>query len=288
MAIEHSTEIDDIGKQYIPESARLATDRGKSVKKKNLVDDPKEWVRRGTNRTDLRGFDTKSAKERSKKSVIKELKGIRTATTSGEDALIEEPDRFLKYFPQQLSKQEMEKIVDFKTFKDAIRKVFGKDKSLANLFEDIGGKDTGYMEVFNTDTVQQWVRENTDSLMVEYLMQKNNIERGRASDVWRNLTPVQKNKVISKFMSTKKVRVRTSTKIPTLVDGKVKLISQRSASGRTYQRRKPMQWTDMQETFIKNNKQKGWIWVEEFYNKIFPQSRTLSSMRNKFYRLKKR
>lgn len=277
MAIKPNTEISDIGKQFLPEGLALATDRGKKAPVVPL----EEWKGKH-NRTDLQGYDTPDAKERSKISVIKDLKGIRGHTTSGEDAMIEEPERFLKYYNQQLTKEELSKIIDFQSFKEATRKVFQKDPSLPTLWENIHGREAGLKEVFKTDAVQQWINQNSESFVIDYIMAKKNVGRLKAQSSYNRLSLKQKNRLISKVIRGVPIKIRArQERIP-----RIKLITQ-IRDGKPYQRTKPVRWTDMQENFVRNNKSRGLKWVTDYYNNIFPDARTKRSVQNKFYRVRK-
>ena len=197
--------------------------------------------------------------------------------------MIDEPERFLKYYEQQLSKDEMRKIVDFESFLKATKETFNRDNSLPNLWDDVNGKTKGLMEIFNTRKVQDLIIKNSRTFIIDYIMKKKNIERGRAESVFSKLSPRKQSKLIKKFTKGSKIRIsqqKTKSQI-----NNMKMIQQ-TRGGKTYYRTKPTRWTQMQERFIKNNKQKGVRWVTEYYNRIFiDNKRTKSSIQNKYYRV---
>lgn len=288
--VEHNTELDDLGKEYLPEGYggahkgvdALAIDRGRQAK--TVYRDPKKWLKKGTNMSDLKGFDTTDAREPKTAQIVKELKGIHGVTTSGEDALIEEPRRFLKYYDQYLSENDKSRIVDFETFLEATEKVFRKDRGLPPLWSNVEGHFKGLQEVFNTPEIQDMVRKNADGWVIEWIMKRKNVERGRAEGAYNRLSPETKDKLISQFY--KKFRGGIS-QLPKTVPRHSEPTQDRVIYWRGGKRiiaAKPVPWTKLQVDFVRNNRHKGSKWLAEYYAAIFNKPRSRLAIQSKMYR----
>ena len=285
--IEHNTELDKIGKKSLPEGFgskhphvdALAVDRRKQAKV--VTDDPATWRRLGTNKSDLKGFDTKRSPKTAEKATRRLL------YDQGVGYVEQEPDRFLREDQQsrRLLEQNKDKILDYQTFKQVIKQSWGQDTSLNQLVNGTYAKESDFKALFEQGIVQQWLQQNIENTAIPVLMRQLNIEEGRARSVWARLPARKRGKLLTKINQGQKLRVKRKTVIPTLKQGRVKLIKYQRG-GKTFQRAKPVKWTAMQEKFIVNNKDKGIKYLFDFYNRIFKNPRTESAIRNKMYRIK--
>lgn len=280
--IEHSTEVDDLGKQYLPEGYvpskkfkghgvdRLATDRGKEAKTK--ISDPEKWKDR-TNTADMPGFDTKQTKEKKSRKILYDM---------GVGYIEQEADRFADYLAG-----ETKSIMDYETFKQTVDKVFEKD--LPGFYSPKRViKESDYKALFDTQKVQSWLNENVKEIALPIIMRQKNIERKRAEQLWERLPARKRGKVLSNILKGQKIKIRTGRIKPELQAGMVKLRRMRVKRGnKTYLKARHQPWTDIQETFIKNNRAKLTTKsMFELYNRIFSEPRTIGSIQNKRYRLK--
>lgn len=262
--IEHSTEVDQVGKEFLPEGFSLATDRGKDAK--TVVSDPRKWKDRH-NRTDLKGFDTRQAKEKKARKVLYQ---------AGVGYIEQEPERFLKYISD-----EKGEFLDYNTFKDAVNKAFDKDVSLSKLKSTM--KESDYQALFDTREVQDWLSENITEVAIPILMRKHNIERKRAELVWSKYPARKRGRIMTRILSGKRVATTGKRIKPMMKDSRVVFMT--TSAGRRVM--KPIPWTDTQEDFLKNNKGRFTIkQLHDWYNKIFSDARTLGSLRGKIYRMR--
>lgn len=277
--IEHNTRLDDIGKSILTDPHALAVDRGKSAE---VVDSVDEWKKRGTNRSDLKGFDTKIKPKTAEKATRRLL------YDQGVGYVEQEPDRFLRGDQQsrKLLEQNKDKILDYETFKQVLKQSWGQDTSLNQLVNGTYAKESDFKALFEQGIVQQWLQQNIENTAIPVLMRKLNIEEGRARMVWSKLPARKRGKLLTKINKGQKLKIKRKTVIPALKEGRVKLIEYQRG-GKTYNRSKPVKWTAMQEKFIVNNRSKGLKWVTQFYNRIFDNPRTQGSISNKYYRMKK-
>jgi len=277
--VEHNTELDKEGKKYLPEGVALSVDR--LFDAENIVDDINEW-KDNTNRSDLRHFDTTDAQEPKPKDIVRKL----TGRTSGEQVLESEPDRLVsKGVAGDKLARYKKKINNFDTFKQAVEKAWNSDHSLKNLWNEVkGSKDEVFMAMYNTDTVQKWVKENNFEDMMSYLMQRFNIERLRAERVYNRLPIKRKDSLLKRVISSQgKVKVvqKKVVKKP-----EIRRIRQVSWKGTTYRRSKPVKFTDNQIEFLSRRQNRPLARVHEEYVSRF-DFRTELSLRNKLYRLRR-
>jgi len=273
----HNTERERKAMQYLPEGHNLDVDR--SYTAQTVVTDINEWKNK-TNRVDLRGFDTKDAKEPSPRKLIKKL---------GIGYVESESDRFMR--DNQESKRLLERyktrIVDFQTFKKAVKEAWSKDMSLRNLLEEMKEKD--YEALFNTGEMQSWIKENVEVTGIQLLMRRMNVGEGRATRVWSKLPQSSKLKIL-KQGRLKPIGKRSKDVLSTtkgIQREAQRLIEQRARGGSLYSRTRPQRWSELQSRYIINNENLPLTRLLERYNQLFPQSRrTISSLRNKRYRLR--
>lgn len=279
---KHNTDLDKVGKQYLPEGFNLAVDRSRTAR--TVTKDVGRW-RDKTNRMDLKGFDTRSARETPVSTIVKKIRGIRGRTSSGEDALFEEPLRFVRrgQRTRELLEDVKDEIYDFESFKVAVKKSWSTDGSLRELVNDIT-RDDAWQLLYNTPLIQSWVKGNTDDLGIDLIMHKYNIERNRARNVFQKLDAKSRARL---FKDTKVgVRVKP-TVVKVAVKPKIPMLRQKSKGGKFYQRTKPQRWTKLEERLLKNNKGKSTAKIFDIYRRVFSdKGRTDSSIRNKIYRLK--
>lgn len=281
MAIEHNTIVDDVGKKTLPEGHSLASDRGKTAER--VFDKPKDWKDYGTNKSDLKGFDTKRAKEG------KLARGI--AWEQGEGYVKQEADRFMRQDQDSYRRLQRfkDKFYDYDSFKKVLKEAWSGDNSLHGL---VAGKQTyenDFEALFDHPTVQGWLQNNIKELAIPVIQKKYNIERGRATQVWDRLSAQKRGKVLTRILHGKRIKIKgkKSRVVPTLKKGKVNLIKV-NRSGKVYRRTKSRTWTQKEINLLRNNQNRGVKWVQEWYNRVFYEnSRTESSIANKYYRLKK-
>lgn len=287
VAIEENTNVDDLGKGYIPEGARLSADRGKQAK--TVYDDPKKWLKHGVNRSDLKGFDTRRAPQKANRRINYE---------SGDGYIEQEADRWLR--PDQESFKLLNgvknEIMDYDSFKKALHQAWDGDNSLRELISDKYVYEGDFKALFNHPTVQKWLNENIENTAIPLIMKLKNVEENKARSVFRGLSAKSRGKLLSRVLSGKKIKIRRRTKYD-IIDGKVqmikpgqqvKMITQVSRGGVSYKRSHPVRWTEMERNFVMNNQGHGLKYVTDIYFRIFSDSkRTKKSISNKFYRINK-
>lgn len=282
--VRHNTAFDRMGKRYLPEGHALDIDR--AFTSETVVTDINEWKDR-TNKVDLKNYDTKDAQEPSVKEVLKKETGM----TSGDEAMIEEPERFLNSGTRtrELIEGIKDKIVNFESFKKYMEEAFRGDDSLRYLVGkgNRGGNpsDDGFKAIFNTKEVQKWLKENTGDIGVRYLMKRYNIEHGRATNVWNRMNDNQRSNVLSRASGIRIVKSKI-TKEPVVRKQTIPKIKQTSRRGTSYERAKPTRWTQNEIRFIASRRRMPLPRILEEYNSFFRNKpRTISSIRNKIYRL---
>lgn len=285
-----ATEIDELGKQFLPEGRALSTDRAKDAR--TVVDRPDQPVEyRGRQTTwekdhnliDLAGFDTRKQRERKAVSVIKELRNIRRKTNSGEDAVIEEPERFLdeKQKAGQLIAKYKKLILDFDSFKAILKRAWSEDPLLPELFKEISDKDDIIKLLFETNKVQDWIKENSEGILLDVIRRQYGVEVGRAGQILKGLS----NKQRLKLLRQSDVRVEMPARPRAPRRPTVRQITQRSRAGREYTRAFPRRWISQEITLLRNYRDEPLARIQEIHAQVFPR-RTLSSIRNKVYRVR--
>lgn len=274
--VQHDSDLEREAKKYLPEGMALSVDRFKDAE--IIHDDINKW-KNNTNRSDLRHFDTKDAREPKVKDIVKRL----TGKTSGEQILQSEPDRLVgQGRAGDLLNQYKKGIVNFESFKKAIELAWKKDASLKNLWKEVkGSKDDVFKEMFNTTVVQQWLKDNNYGDIVSSLMKKFNIGQKRAERLYARLPPKKQQSLLNRVIEGKKPRL---VKAVAVKKPKIVKITQVSKAGTSYSRVKPQRWTTNELRFILSRRNRPVERVLEEYNSFFPENRTISSLRNKIYR----
>lgn len=277
----HNTRLDRVGKQYLPEGFDLAVDRSKEAEE--VTTKVSVWKDK-TNRMDLKGFDTPDAREARVSSVVKDIKGIAGRTTSGEDAILEEPERFVR--PDQkagnLLHQHKDEIYNFESFKRTLKKSWSGDPALPNLMHDLHREDILRL-IYQTNTVQNWIRQNSDDLLTHLVQKRYNVEENRARKILQGLDSGARDKLLTS------TRVRFRAKPVTVMKAKRKvvMIKQVSKGGKVYERSKPKKWTVLENKLVSNNRAKKVSHIFDIYRKVFHDTeRSDSSIRNKIYRVR--
>lgn len=281
MAVEHNTELDEAGKKYLPEGHALDVDRQYTANK--VTTDINEWKDK-TSKMDLKGFDTRDAKEPTVKEIIKR--------TVGDIPYVQEnPEKWLTkgYVSRRLLEQGKNEVHDFASFKEMVKRQWNSDDSLKSLVENMDKfKDEEYRALFETDEVQSWLNNNMESRGINIIMRKNNIEPHRAKKVWNKLSPMQRSKVLDsakgkfRFSQAKLDKVAVAKPEPKPQN----VVTQVSKAGTSYTRQKPVRWSVMQIRMLRNNQNTPLPRLLEQYNSTFPSARrTISSLRNKLYRI---
>ncbi len=215
---EISQRMEDKLKRLYPESKALDMDRKYTAK--NVLDpssmiDVREWAKK-PNKYDLKGFDTKSGQEPSKKQVMKKLSRMLVGN-SGEEALQDEPERYVepKFEAGKLIEHNKDDIKDFKSFVETVEKSWKHDPSLINLLSNIKNEES-LRNMFNDSTIQNYVFNNTKSDMVGFVMKKFGVEQVRASRVVNSLSNDLRGKLYHKTTLKNAPRLkRIRNKLPT-------------------------------------------------------------------------
>lgn len=273
MMAEHNTSLDDLGKQYLPEGYRLDHDRGFTAQK--VTTDVDQW-KKSTNKMDLKGFDTRKLRESSKRKLLH---------TQGVGYVEQEPDRFMRsgQVSRKLIEKQKDKILDYESFKEVLKDAWGEDPSLSKFFTKHDSfRESDYEALFNTPVIQEWLENNIKNLAIPLLQKQLNIERDRAEYVFNHLTAKKKGQVLSAIL-------RKGAKVHRIRMGKVKRqgVKVRMASGKTYYRRKAQKWTNIQVRYLINNHHLSTKEIVDYYNKIFTNKRSYSSISTKIRRLKR-
>ncbi len=281
-------------RRYLPDKGadnfRWRVDRALKAKKKPLS----EW-KKDTARADWDRYDTPDRKPLPDKRDL--WKSKHHTRSSGEAALLEEPERFVR--PGQESRRLLEsikdQIYDFESFKKYARKVLASDKGGFDFFVkdiDLRGTDAGYMALFNTGVVQGWLKENTMGIATKWLRDRFNITDTRAKAIFSKLSQKNKDRLLISAITGKKLRVRLVK--PVTERGKAKAyiparprIRQVSRTGTSYLRTKPQRFTDMEVRFLHTNARRmPLLKLFEAHQTTFLQTpRTLLSLKNKVRRL---
>lgn len=270
-----------IEEEWYPKGSSLATDRkiqAQTVFKPNQVD---QWLKKGINRSDLQGYDTPDAREPS-------FKAIRSALHSSQTLgyVESEPDRFMhdRQQTRRLLEGVKDKVVDYRSFKIAVDEAWSKDKSLKFLVKNMLESD--YEALFKTPKVQQWLKSNTSTALIAGLMRRFSVDRDRAQAIYERMNEDSRNKLLAAFMHSRPLRVAPRIEPePMPRTPSVPLITQRSRSGRSYSRSKPIKWSDMELEFLHNNRQMPLRTLTDLHNNTFSTRRTLSSIKSRRLRL---
>lgn len=277
-----------IKKKWFPESHALDTDRGilaKDVYSYKTVEQFNKW-KKDPSRSDLRGFDTPDVKESSIREVLKKISG----RASGEDVLLSEPERFTDLSTEagRMLLKYKDHITNFDSFKKAVEMAWSKDgDSIKNLYDSItkGRLDSVLKPMFESSTIQGWLKHNRRGDMVNYIMKKYRVSQKRATRVFDKLTPRGKDRIL-KVINSKQPKINI-VKIKQAKKPRIVQIRQLSKSGTIYKRTKPSRWDKNQIKFIESNKYKSLDMLLKDYNNFFKKNnRTISSLRNKIYRMR--
>jgi len=267
--VEHNTTLDRLGKKWLPEGHALDVDRG--FKAEDVVTDINKWKTK-TDRLDLKGFDTPSAKEPTSRQVRRKLSG----RTSGDDAMVEEPDRFVRQgtVTRQLIDRVKHKIYNFESFKKWVSESYKNDDGLWNLIEKGDPTEGGFQALFNTPYIQSLIKQNASALGISFIKKKHHVEQKRAERIWYSLSPQTREKAVRVAL-----RQRYGTTELKILQRKVSIprIRQRAGSGTTYYRVKPVKWTSNQVRFVSSRRGLSSERVLEEYNSFFSKPRTISS-----------
>lgn len=279
--VEHNSEVEAVIKQnWYPEGSALMRDRqvtAETVFKPSQVD---KWLEAGVNRTDLEGFDTRAAREPSQKKIASTL-----YKRYGVGYVESDPERFMhpNHVTRRLLEDEKGRIADLKSFREAVQTAWDKDKSLKNLLKNM--TDGDYEALFNTRDVQQWVNRNSSEFIIQGLMQKLNIERGRAEAAYMRLNDEGRQKVMRRLVSGGSIRFTRQQAEPEPTPRATGGISQRSRGGREYTRSKPAKWTDLQLEFLRSNRGMPRKAIYPLYNATFRDRRSPGSINTKMKRM---
>lgn len=254
---KHNTQLDSEAKKYLPEGHALDVDRRFNAK---TVTTSLEEYKKDTANKDLAGFDSRKQKEPS----IKEIKKKITGENSGDDVLLNEPERLLKsgQLTRNLIEKDKDKIYDFNSFIDVVKKSWGSDGSLGVLLDNTR-KNESFKNMFNQPLIQSWINENTNHTNMNYIMKKFNVEPIRASNILRKLPTSAKSKL---FMISRR------RKIPRLFIKRKRIIG-----------RKP-RWTTQEKNLLSKYRQFSLNQAYKIFDSTSPVKRSKGSFRNMYYR----
>jgi len=279
-------KLDRMAKQVLPDSFKLESDRGRNAKVVLNPDKPKEFKRwkDATNKTDLKGFDTKKEKEKSIREINKSL----------HLGYIEsDPERFVRegHETRRLIDSVKDKIFDKESMIKAVSEVWKKESSLKSFWKEQDWiKKRDWEALFNTSHLQSIIKQNSVLPLVKMIQKQYNINVNKAQAIYDKLPQRKKNQLIQKhILGIKKPKTKTIKvkKARPIFDSLPKAKRQKSKAGTYYIRTKPQKWSAMQQKFLKNNQNQKVDDLVRIYNNTFSAKRTKSSLYTKLYRLKK-
>lgn len=253
-----------------------------------------EWKDK-TNRTDWNSYDTPDRRPLPDKRDL--LKKKHRTPSSGEAALAEEPQRFLR--EGQESRRLLERIkdqfFDFESFKIAARKALADDRGgFDQLIADVDarGGNRGYEALFNTGVVKGWLKENTQGAAVSWLRNRFKVSESKARSIFNSYSDKRKEKVIEASFTGKRVRIRPTPQVVERGQRKPYIpprprIRQLSRTGTSYLRTKPQNFTELEKRFLRSQAPRmSLVRLLEQHQRTFLQTpRTLLSLKNKVQRL---
>jgi len=265
MAIKHNTNLDREAKKYLPESHKLDVDRLFTAER--VVTDINEWKDR-TDKVDLKGFDTRDAKEKSIDKVLMSNYGVKT---TADLVLMTEPDRFLRNDQEsrRLLEKNKDKIYDFNSFKEQLKGAWGQDSSLLNLLDNVTDFDKCLKPMFSQSVVQSWLQENIRPQLIQYIKKKFNVEPIRAMRIISKLDDSTRRKLYikAKFKSLPKIRIPKARKPSIGI-------------------RKTPRWSEQEKNIIKQNLDIHPDRITEIFKQA-GYNRSDTSIRNTYYRFRR-
>jgi len=270
-----------IENQFYPNSRSLEVDRTKNAKKVYNYNDVKEfeaWQKNHT-RSDLKGYDDRTAKQPSIGNVTRKISG----GFSGEDVLMNEAERLVDINSssgRMLSNYKKE-IYDFNSFKNVVFQAWDvSGESISNLITNVRNKDKALTPLFNTSQVQSWLKDNTASRVMDNISKKYKVNSFKARKIFDKLTPQNRLRLLNqpKIKQIKKKEIKKP---------KLNFIKQKSKKGKIYSRTKPIKWTDNQILYLKSRIGLSPKRIYDSYISSFKTERSLGSLKSKLYRLKK-
>lgn len=254
-------------KDIYPESRSLDVDReytAETVLDPNKPEDIKKWSQK-PNRIDLKGFDDRASAEPSIKKVTSEI----TTGDTGEDVLINEPERFLNTgtVTRELLEKGRDKMVDFPSFVEQVKKNYSDDRNLRSLIQTIGNRTEGYLSLFNQPEIQDWIKQNTMPQLVNYLTKTYGVEPVRASRILNKLGDKTRNKFYSKVKRTKMPR----------------FIMPRISRPKVSRKR----WSEQEMNILRENQNLGFNAMYKIFTASRVTKRSKSSVKNQFYKIKR-
>jgi len=257
--VKHNSQLDSEAKKYLPEGHSLDVDRRYNAK--TVTKSLEEW-KKNTSKMDLAGFDDRSAKEPS----VKEVKKIITGGNSGDEVLMDEPERLLQsgQLTRNLIEKDKDKIYDFESFINVVKNSWRTDGSLGILLDNTRNNES-FRNMFNQPLVQSWINENTNYVNMKYIMKKFRIEPNRASNILNKLPTSVKSKLF---------RVARRSKFPRIVIGRKRIVG-----------KKP-RWTKQEKNLVSNYRRLPLNKAYKIFDSTSPIKRSLNSFRNMYYKVK--
>lgn len=259
-------------KRMYPESHALDQDRvyrADTVLDPDNPEDVMRWSER-KDRLDLEGFDTPSAREPPQDKVLSQIYD----GESGEEALIDEADRFAKpnSVAGKLIEEKKDKIYDYQSLIKAVEDAWKNDDALNNLYNKIPNKERAFQELFRHPIIQGYIDENTRPLLINYVMKRYGVEPVRASNIVNKLTPRIRSKLFNKSRRATLPKIRMP---PPRRRGK---LPKKAGRGR--------RWSEQEINIIRSNRTLSVERVTEIFRNA-GYDRSISAIRNKIYRIRR-
>jgi len=276
-----------MAKKFVPDGFKLEKDRSYNAKVVLDPDNPanfKRW-KKNTNKVDLRGFDTRKEKELSLRQVLKK---------SSLGYIESEPDRFVAegYETRRLIDSIADKIYDKESMIKEITSVWKRDNGLRSFWDSGEWITKGDWEaLFKTGYIQGIIKNNVVEPVLSAIRDKYKVSDFKARQVFEKLSEEKINLIYQATRRGKIKQIKIIKKKKTInpiLASIPRAKRQMSKGGIFYQRTKPQIWSKMQEKFLINNSKQPILDLFKVYNSTFSVKRTMGSLQNKIYRLKKK
>lgn len=233
-----------------------------------LIDNSKHDENMALNRGSV--INDPSAWKDQEKKVSKSGKKDGATGESGRDALIDEPERFLKN--GQASKREIlkikDKVIDEKSFVKEVRNIWGKDSGLKNLVDSV--QDGDFHNLFKQAEIQAWVKDNKKNLIVPFLAKNLFVKREKAERVYNLLSEYSQDKLLKLQQSGRTFEFKEPAKVP---------------AKRTGIARQP--FTREQVDFLTRNKNMKPTNLTNAFNGAFGEKRSVDTIESRLKALRK-
>jgi len=278
-------KLNRLAKKVVPDGFKLEKDRSRNAKIVLDPDNPAQLSRwkKATNRTDLKGFDTKKEKTLSVKQVLSKQKV---------GYIESDPDRIVRqgHVTRELIDSISDKIVDRESMIKEVTAVWKKDKSLNSFWDGQHWlKKSDWEALFNTDHMKNIIRKNTILPVLKTIQKQFNVDIVKAKNIYDKMPDDKKATLLKRTSNLGRLKEQIQKPQP-----KVKPIQlvpllkrQKSRVGKFYRRAKPQKWTQIQKNFLNNYSNEKIDVIIKIYNNSFSKKRTMIGLKTKLYRMKK-